>query len=318
MRNRAVLLTFLFAVLSFAFFSLSALVFAFIVPEGPATKAGEGKESSFREEVKSEDMIHFGSRDAENAIPNVFDATMRQVSFLAEENLEALAGPKEATIEEINAHLDNPERCLALQGYALIGTGVAIPESESFAILSTFSKGGAKEGGDRVALLRVDDELDAGTILAAVRRNLVAFKTTSGVRCLGENVGKEPQSLSEEKKEMASGPGDLNVQQTGPNSYRLSRDDLTRATANLNSLASEARIVPDKKEGGFKIFSIKPDSIWQKIGIQNGDVVKSINGIELSSPDKALEAYGRLRNANRLSLDVVRRGKRETMEYSVE
>jgi len=123
---------------------------------------------------------------------------------------------------------------------------------------------------------------------------------------------------TEERKEVATAPGDLNVQQTGPNSYRVSRDDLNRATANLNSLASEARIVPDKQENGFKIFSIRPGSIWQKIGVQNGDVIKSINGIELSSPDKALEAYGRLRNANKISLDIVRRGKRETMEYTID
>jgi type II secretory pathway component PulC len=169
-------------------------------------------------------------------------------------------------------------------------------------------------------ILRIDDEVDTGITLAGIRRNLAAFRTNAGVRCLGDNVGKE-QSMAEPnvpQEKQVAGDDQLNVQQVGPNAYRLSREDLNRVTANLNSLATEARIVPDRKENGFKIFSIRPGGLYQKIGIQNGDVVKSINGIELSSPDKALEAYSRLRNANKLSLDIVRRGKQESLEYSID
>ncbi len=322
MRNRALFGFLLFVALSFAFFSLYALLLSFVVPEeAVSVPATEKKEASVTE-TPPEEVLRFGSQSSQGALPNVFDAAMREVTLLAEENPEALSRPKEVTIEEINALLDRPERCPALSGYTLLGTGLAVPESESFVILSGTAKMAPRTGGggseQSVFLLRIDAELDGGTVLAAVRRNLAAFKTPAGVRCLGENVGKESAAGTDEKKEVVSAPGDLTVQQTGPNSYRIGREDLNRATANLNSLASEARIVPDKQENGFKIFSIRPGSIWQKIGIQNGDVIKSINGIDLSSPDKALEAYGRLRNASKLSLDIVRRGKRETMEYTID
>ncbi len=322
-KNRTLLGLLLFVALSLAFFSIYALVIAFVLPEESMPIVDTGKKAVTVTETPAEEVLRFGSQSSQGTLPNIFDATMREVTLLAEENPEALSKPKEVTIEEINELLDNPQRCPALSGYALLGTGLAVPERESFVLLSGAVKGSSKAGGpsgseQQVFLVRVDGELDGGTVLAAVRRNLAAFKTPAGVRCLGENVGKESALGTEEKKEIASAPGDLTVQQTGPNSYRLSREDLNRATANLNSLASEARIVPDKQENGFKIFSIRPGSIWQKIGIQNGDVIKSINGIELSSPDKALEAYGRLRNASKLSLDIVRRGKRETMEYTID
>ncbi len=322
MRNRALFGFLLFVALSFAFFSLYALLVSFFVPEEAVSVPAPDKKEVPVTETPSEEVLRFGSQSSQSALPNVFDATMREVTLLAEENPEALSKPKEVTIEEINELLDNPQRCQVLSGYALLGTGLAVPESESFVILSGTAKAAPRAGGgggeQQVFLLRVDGELDTGTVLAAVRRNLAAFKTPSGVRWLVENVGKESAMGTDDRKEVATAPGDLNVQQTGPNSYRVSRDDLNRATASLNSLASEARIVPDKQENGFKIFSIRPGSIWQKIGVQNGDVIKSINGIELSSPDKALEAYGRLRNANKISLDIVRRGKRETMEYTID
>ncbi len=328
MRNRTVLGLLLFVSLTFLFFSVYALLFTFAVKDEQGVPSSEkpASKKSVEEQARPEEMLYFGSRSQSEAVPNVFDMTMRQVTLSDQENAESLSQPREVTVEEINALLDTPERCMALPGAVLLGTATAIPESESFATISSSAgkapvegKGKAAASGDMLMVMRIDDELDGGTVLAAIRRNLVAFKTPSGIRCLGENVGKEASGAEAGKPaENTTGSNDMNVMQTGPNSYRISREDLNKATANLNGLATEARIVPDRQEGGFKIFSIKPGGLYQKIGVQNGDVIKSINGIELSSPDKALEAYSRLRNANKLSLDIVRRGKRETLDYSVE
>lgn len=327
MRNRAGLTVLLFVSTAFLFFSVYALTISFVLKEGvvdtpSASSLSKGGNKKSTENVPSEEMLYFGSPKGTASIPNAFDLNMRQIALASAENNEAFSKPHEATIEEINAVLDNPERCVALPGYALLGTALAIPESESLITVASSKSGtGEKGGAPLIMVMRIDDSTDDGAILASVRRNLAAFRTATGIRCLGENVGKSASLVDAEKPTDKSGEstGDqFNVQQTGPNSYRISRDDLNRATANLNNLASEARIVPDKKESGFKIFSIRPGSLWQKIGVQNGDVIKSINGIDLSSPDKALEAYSRLRNANKLSLDVVRRGKKETLEYSVD
>jgi general secretion pathway protein C len=54
--------------------------------------------------------------------------------------------------------------------------------------------------------------------------------------------------------------------------------------ASLDDIAMQARIVPAFKGGvavGFKLFSIRPDSIYGKAGLQNGDIVTSINGYDL-------------------------------------
>ncbi|HOX42451.1 MAG TPA: hypothetical protein PK668_02585 [Myxococcota bacterium] len=86
-------------------------------------------------------------------------------------------------------------------------------------------------------------------------------------------------------------------------------------------LASQARIVPALKDGkpnGFKLFAIRPGSLHAELGIMNGDVIQSVNGIELSSPEQALEAYTRLRTASELVVQLERRGQPRKHTYRLE
>jgi general secretion pathway protein C len=85
-------------------------------------------------------------------------------------------------------------------------------------------------------------------------------------------------------------------------------------------VAMQARIVPAFKDGvsqGFKLFSIRPDSIYTKIGIQNGDVVKRINGFDMNTPEKALEVYSKLRESNRIDIEIERNGTPIRKTYNV-
>ncbi|HSP20216.1 MAG TPA: type II secretion system protein GspC [Myxococcaceae bacterium] len=104
------------------------------------------------------------------------------------------------------------------------------------------------------------------------------------------------------------------------NNYEIPRTEVDRALANLNDLAMQARIVPAFKDGqaeGFKLFSIRPDSLYSKIGIVNGDVIKRINGFEMNSPEKALEVYTKLKDANRIDIEVDRNGSTLRKTYNV-
>ncbi|MHB8420300.1 MAG: type II secretion system protein GspC [Myxococcales bacterium] len=103
--------------------------------------------------------------------------------------------------------------------------------------------------------------------------------------------------------------------------YQIERSTVNNALANLNELAMQARIVPSFKNGqanGFKLFSIRPDSLYSKIGIQNGDVIQRINGYDMNSPDKALEAYTKLRNAGALDLNIERNGQTMSYHYAIQ
>lgn len=80
------------------------------------------------------------------------------------------------------------------------------------------------------------------------------------------------------------------------------------------------RIVPAYRDGqprGFKLFAIRPDSLFARIGMVNGDVVRRINGFEMSTPENALEAYARLRDANQVEVVLERNGSAIQGSYSI-
>ena len=111
------------------------------------------------------------------------------------------------------------------------------------------------------------------------------------------------------------------VKQLSDNNYSISKKEIDNALANLSDLATKARIVPSFKNGapnGFKLFSIVPDSLYAKIGVQNGDVIHKINGYEMNSPDKALEIYQKLKDSTRIDIELERRGETIRKQYSIE
>jgi general secretion pathway protein C len=110
------------------------------------------------------------------------------------------------------------------------------------------------------------------------------------------------------------------VKQLADNDYEIPRAEIDKTLSNLNDVAMQARIVPAFKDGqaqGFKLFSIRPDSIYTKIGIQNGDVIKRINGFDLNSPEKALEIYSKLKESSRIDIEVERNGASIRKTYNV-
>ncbi len=121
------------------------------------------------------------------------------------------------------------------------------------------------------------------------------------------------------RKEEKGKPGE-GVKQLDENTYEIPRAEIDKTLANLNDIAMQARIVPAFKDGvaqGFKLFSIRQDSIYSKIGIQNGDVIKRINGFDLNSPEKALEVYSKLKESGRIDIEVERNGAALRKTYNV-
>ena len=116
--------------------------------------------------------------------------------------------------------------------------------------------------------------------------------------------------------------GDVNPNQVkcNGNNCNVERSLVEKLLSNTAALATAARFVPSIKDGkpnGFKLYAIRPNSIFGLIGLQNGDTVKAINGLDMSSPDKALEIYTKLRNASHLSVQVERRGENLTLDYTI-
>ena len=104
------------------------------------------------------------------------------------------------------------------------------------------------------------------------------------------------------------------------NACTVDRSLVEKLLSNTTMLATSARFVPSIKDGkpnGFKLYAIRPQSIFGRIGLQNGDTIKAINGSEMTTPDAALGLYTKLRNASHLSVQVERRGETVALDYTI-
>jgi general secretion pathway protein C len=113
---------------------------------------------------------------------------------------------------------------------------------------------------------------------------------------------------------------DQGISQVSDTKYNVQRGLIDKVLANQSELMRSARVVPHEENGrvvGVKLYGIRRSSLLGKLGLQNGDMLRTINGFDMASPDAALEAYSKLRTASDLSVSVVRRGNPVTMEYGV-
>ncbi|MDO8644512.1 MAG: type II secretion system protein GspC [bacterium] len=101
--------------------------------------------------------------------------------------------------------------------------------------------------------------------------------------------------------------------------FVIDQREIDDALGNLDKLYTEVRIVPNFKGGqpaGLKVLSIKPGSLFAKLGILRGDILEKINGIDLDVR-KGMEIFGQLKDQKSLTVDLVREGKTKTIEYDI-
>lgn len=167
------------------------------------------------------------------------------------------------------------------------------------------------------------NEIASDATLIEIRNRAIVVRRTDRFELCSADA-EEKRSRATPKPTVARTPkkddDDDSVEQTGANEYVVAQDYIDETMGNLSQVATQARIVPSFKNGkanGFKLFSIKPGSIYQKIGMQNGDVIQKINGYTIDSPDKALEVYSKLKTAKNVNIELLRRGRAMSKAYEI-
>jgi general secretion pathway protein C len=83
---------------------------------------------------------------------------------------------------------------------------------------------------------------------------------------------------------------------------------------------SRLRVVPEVEGGkvvGVRLLGISKGGLLGSLGFENGDSIRTVNGFDVTTPEKALQAYARLRTASRVKVELVRRGRPVTIEYLI-
>lgn len=79
---------------------------------------------------------------------------------------------------------------------------------------------------------------------------------------------------------------------------------------------SQALIVPNA-DGGFLVRQIQPGSLYEKLGLRPGDVIRNVNGQALTSMEDVMRLYQQFGSAQRVLVEVQRQGRNETLYYDM-
>ncbi len=111
------------------------------------------------------------------------------------------------------------------------------------------------------------------------------------------------------------------IEKVSNTEFNVDRAVVDNILENQAELMRSARIVPEKgadgKTVGIRLFGIRPDTLLGTLGLQNGDRIETINGFNMASPEDALNAYARLRTANKLAVKLTRRGQPTTLDLNI-
>ncbi|MAD60751.1 MAG: hypothetical protein CMH49_04430 [Myxococcales bacterium] len=200
-------------------------------------------------------------------------------------------------------------------------TMVAEPPSASYAMINV-------DGDDRI--FRITDTIEDQEIVAiqwSGSGQRVVLTNQGQFECLNlgkKNTSKRPKRYTPAKKRKRKNSKNNKfkdgVKEVSPGRFEVDRAMLDEQLNDLDNLVRQARVIPHYKRGkpaGFKVVGIRSNSIFRHLGLKSGDVLKSVGGEELTSINKALGLFEKLKSSDNLNLDLERRGKVSSFEYNI-
>ena len=182
------------------------------------------------------------------------------------------------------------------------------------------------EGGETVLRRRGGEVGNAKVEFIAADR---VFVDEGGKHCQSQLFAPRVTPVSAEHKEATPKvePGALDpklaagITRDGPGRYRIERSVVEKLLEDQAEIFKGGVIRPEKdgdRTVGVRLAAVRPDRLFGVLGLQDNDVIRSLNGFDFTSPERMLEAFARLRNASQLELDFTRGGQPQTYSYSIQ
>lgn len=198
----------------------------------------------------------------------------------------------------------------------LLGTVVATPASFSSALIADDDRDAEANGygvGDKI--------YDAEVISIEPKR--VGLKRSDGsIEFLTMDVDdKAPKRTSSSSTASASDGEDDGIQEVSEGKYIVARETLDKYMNDMDALSRMGRALlhkgPDGSYDGYRMSAIRRNSIADKLGIKNGDIVHSVNGMPLNSMSGAMNALQALQSEAEFGFEITRRGQKQSLAYEV-
>ena len=197
---------------------------------------------------------------------------------------------------------------LPISSLNLVLTGVIASASGGYALISV--------NGQPQEPFAVGQTVTAGAELQAVYPDRVVIRRNGVLESLllegAEKNSAEQWTQPAATYRPPSTPGNI-VQETGANRYTVGREQLA-AQMRTPDFLRQATMIPSKS-GGFQVQQIQAGSLYEKLGLRAGDVIKVVNGQPVNSAEDAMRLYQQMSNIDAVQLEITRDGKSEHLYY---
>jgi general secretion pathway protein C len=167
----------------------------------------------------------------------------------------------------------------------------------------------------------IDDEIPGKLKVQLIEpRKVIFVNKISGRREYIEIPEDQDTKVATRFSNSGGSTGATSVEKVSPTQFNVPRGEVDRALADFNNLLTQARAVPNSENGlpaGYKLFQIIPGSLYDKLGLQNGDVITGLNGQIINDPGKAFEMLNELKTSNHLELQIKKDGKPLNYVYDI-
>jgi len=166
----------------------------------------------------------------------------------------------------------------------------------------------------RQVLYHLHDQIpDLGEV-SAIRRDGMVIRSGNQEELLELSTTDKPAASVVTAGPPAAGAPGVPIKKV------IDRREVEAAMADLPKLLTQARAVPFILNGapsGYRMDYIAPASFYEKIGIQYGDVLQRVNGVDVRDPSTMLSLLQQLKNERTVKVDMVRNNQKTTMTFEL-
>ena len=110
------------------------------------------------------------------------------------------------------------------------------------------------------------------------------------------------------------------VREIAPNRFAIARSTVVSDLKNPGPLMTQIRATPNMQHGmanGFRLSEIEPGSVFDQIGLEDGDLLTNVSGQPVGDPLKAISMLQTLGDQSFVTLSVIRDGAPVQLTYTI-
>jgi general secretion pathway protein C len=204
-------------------------------------------------------------------------------------------------------------------GWRLVGTIAGGPAASRAILQNTKSNAtGSYRIGDTIASPASGT---AGATVEIIQRDAVVLRYRGQDLTLKLRAG----TTADHPPKTAGAPGQEDPRQAGPPGVEASASTKTqtaplprgRSVAEVFRQATLEPYVKDHRTEGLRITGLENIPMAELLGLRNGDIVRSVNGQQLTSKQKAFQVLMKAKTQSKVDLQLLRDGANKNLSFDL-